>query len=85
MGGDVWGEKMTVARFRVTAIAAALLLTFSAPSLAAKRTSHTKDTPKLQSRAIKPNGSAIRPHSDPYPYSREPDPYAPGVNWPKGA
>jgi hypothetical protein len=77
---------MTMARFQVVAIAAALLLAVSGPSFAAKRMSDTKSGVKSQSRATKSSGSVIRPHSrDPYPYSRDPDPYAPGVNWPKGA
>jgi hypothetical protein len=77
---------MTMTRFQVVAIAAALLLAVSGPSFAAKRMSDTKSAVKSQSRATKPSGSVIRPHSrDPYPYSRDPDPYAPGVNWPKGA
>jgi hypothetical protein len=63
--------------FHVVAIAAGLLLALSGPSLAAKRVSDTKSTVKSQSRAAKPNGSAVRP------YSGDPDPYAPGVNWPK--
>jgi hypothetical protein len=64
-------------RFHVVAIAAGLLLAVSGPTFAAKRTlqkSDTKSAVKLQSRAAK----------FPYPYSRD-DPYAPGVNWPKGA
>ena len=77
---------MTVIRFQVVAIAAALLLAVSGPSFAAKRMSDTKSAVKSQSRATKSSGSAIRPYSrDPYTYSRDPDPYAPGVNWPKGA
>ena len=75
-------------RFNVVAIAAGLLLAISGPSFAAKRTlqkSVTKSTVKSQSHEINSSGSAIRPYSrDPYPYSRD-DPYAPGVNWPKGA
>jgi hypothetical protein len=77
---------MTMTRFQVVAIAAALLLAVSGPSFAAKRMSDKKSAVKSQSRATKSSGSAIRPYSrDPYPYSRDPDPYAPGVNWPKGA
>jgi hypothetical protein len=77
---------MTMTRFQVVAIAAALLLAVSGPSFAAKQMSDTKSAVKSQSRATKSSGSVIRPHSrDPYPYSRDPDPYAPGVNWPKGA
>ena len=71
-----------MARFHVVAIAAGLLLAVSGPSFAAKRTlqkSDTKSTVKSHSRAIKSNGPAIRP------YSRDPDPYAYGVNWPKGS
>jgi hypothetical protein len=74
--------RMTMTRFHVVAIAAGLLLAVSGPSFAAKRTLQKSDagnTAKSQSRAIKSSGSAIRP------YSRDPDPYAPGVNWPKGA
>ena len=83
--------KMTMTRFHVVAIAAALLLAVSGPSFAAKRMSDTKSGVKSQSRATKSSGSAVRPSTrypysrDPYPYSRDPDPYAPGVNWPKGA
>ena len=80
---------MTMTRFHVVAIAAALLLAVSGPSFAAKRISDTKSAVKSQSRATKSSGSAIRPsrypYRDPYPYGRDPDPYAPGVNWPKGA
>ena len=83
------GDRRTITRLHVVAIAAGLLLAVSGPSFAAKRTlqkSDAKSTVKSQSRAIKSNGSAIRPRSrDPYPYSRDPDPYAYGVNWPKGA
>ena len=75
---------MTMTRFHVVAIAAGLLLAVSGPSFAAKRTlqkSDTKSAVKSQSRATK----FPYPYSrDPYPYSRD-DPYAPGVNWPKGA
>ena len=74
--------KLAMARFHVVAISAGLLLAVSGPSFAAKRTlqkSDTKSALKSQSGATKSNGSAIRP------YSRDPDPYAPGVNWPKGA
>ena len=66
-------------RFHVVAIATGLLLAVSEPSFAAKRTlqkSDTKGAVKSQSGA---SGSAIRP------YSRDPDPYARGVNWPKGS
>jgi len=69
-------------RFHIVTTAAGLLLAVSGPSFAAKRIpqkSDTKGTVKSQSHAIKPNGPAIRP------YSRDPDPYAYGVNWPKGA
>jgi hypothetical protein len=70
--------RMMMTRFYIVAIAAGLLLAISGPSFAAKRTLHISDTKgavKLQSRAAK----------FPYPYSRDPDPYAPGLNWPKGA
>ena len=73
---------MTMTRFHVVLIAAGLLLAVSGPSFAAKRTlqkSDTKSTVKSQSHAIKSNGPAIRP------YSGDPDPYAYGVNWPKGS
>ena len=74
--------RMTMTRFHVVVIAAGLLLAVSGPSFAAKRTTLQKpdagSTVKSQSRATKSSGSAIRP------YSRDPDPYAPGVNWPKG-
>jgi len=68
-------------KFHVVAIAAGLALAVSGPSFAAKRTLQKSDTSgvKSQSRAIKSNGPAIRP------YSRDPDPYAYGVNWPKGS
>ena len=69
--------RMTMTRFHVVAIAAGLLLAVSGPSFAAKRISDTKSAAKPQSRATKSSGSTIRP------YSRTPDPYAPGVNWPK--
>ena len=74
--------RMTMTRFHVVAIAAGLLLAVSGPSFAAKRTLQKPDAgsaAKSQSRAIKSSGSVI------HPYSRDPDPYAPGVNWPKGA
>ena len=72
--------KTTVAMCQVAAIAAGLLLAGSTASFAAKRTLQKLDgIEKSQSRAIKPNGSTLRPES------RDPDPYAPGVNWPKGA
>ena len=68
-------------RFHVVAIAAGLLLAVSGPSFAAKRTLQKSDTES----AVKSQSRAIRPHiRDPHPYSRD-DPYAPGVNWPKGA
>ena len=76
---------MTMTRFQVVAIAAALLLAVSGPSFAAKRMSDTKSAVKSKSSAAESSDSAIRPYSrDPYPYGRD-DPYAPGVNWPKGA
>jgi hypothetical protein len=68
--------KMTMTRFHVVAIAAGLLLAISGPSFAAKQLSDTKSA-ESQPRATKSSGSAIRPHS------RDQDPYAPGVNWPK--
>jgi len=75
---------MTMTRFHVVAIAAGLLLAVSGPGFAAKRTSDTKSAVKSQSRATKSGCSEIRSYSRyPYPYSRDPDPYAPGVNWPK--
>ena len=78
-----------MAKAHIVALAAGLSVAISGPSFAAKRTlqkSDTKSTVKSHSRAIRSNGSAIRPHSrDPYPSSRDPDPYAYGVNWPKGA
>jgi hypothetical protein len=58
------------------AIAAGLLLAVSGPSFAAKRThqkSDTTGTGESQSRAAKS------------PYTDIRDPYAPGVNWPKGS
>lgn len=70
--------KLTMARFHIVAIAAVLLLAASGPSVAAKRTSDTKNSVKSQSRAIESRGSA---NSGP-PISRRDDPYAPGVNWP---
>ena len=69
--------KMTMARFHVVAFVTGFLLAVSGPSFAAKRTTDTKSAVKSQSRETKSSGSAIRP------YSRAPDPYAPGVNWPK--
>ena len=76
--------RMTMTRFHVVAIAAGLLLAVSGPSFAAKRTlqkSDAKSAVKSQSRAAK---FPYPYNHDPYPYSRD-DPYAPGVNWPKGA
>ena len=71
-------------RFHVWAIAAGLLLAVSGPSLAAKRVSDTKSAGKSQSRATTSGGSANRPYGrDAYPQSRDQDPYARGVNWPK--
>src|SRR5215470_698256 len=80
--GFALATRITMARFHVVAIAAGFLLAVSGPSFAAKRAvqkSDTKSTVESQSRAIKPNGPAIRS------YSRDPDPYAYGVNWPKGS
>jgi hypothetical protein len=79
--------KKTVAICQAAAIAAGLLLVGSTASFAAKRTTQKPDRiEKLQPRAITPNGSTFRlQRRDPYPYGRDPDPYAPGVNWPKGA
>jgi hypothetical protein len=78
-----------MARFHVVAVAAGLLLAVSGPSFAAKRAlqkSGVKSAEKSQSRAINSNGRTIRPRSrDPYPTMPDPDPYAYGVNWPKGA
>jgi Flp pilus assembly protein TadD len=71
---------MTMARFHVVAIGAALLLAVSGPSFAAKRTSDTKSAAKSQSRAAESSGSA-NTGSAIRPYSRD-NPYAPGVNWP---
>ena len=77
-----WRRRTT--RFCVVAITGGLLLAVSGPSVAAKRMSDTKSAVKSQSRATTSSGSAIRPYSrDPYSYSRDTDPYAPGVNWPK--
>ena len=79
--------RMTMVRFHIVAIAAGLLLAVSGPSIAAKRTSDTKNSVKSQSRAAESSGSAnsgspiSRYSRDPYPYGRN-DPYAPGVNWP---
>jgi len=73
---------MTMTKVHVLAVAAGLLLAISGPSIAAKPTlqkTDAKSVAKSQSRATKSGGSAI------HPYSRDPDPYAPGVNWPKGA
>jgi len=69
-------------KVHVLAVAAGLLLAVTGPGIAAKRThqkADAKSAAKSQSRATKSGGAAIRP------YSRDPDPYAPGVNWPKGA
>jgi hypothetical protein len=74
---------MTMARFQVAAIAAGLLLAVSGPSFAAKRThqkSDTKTTGQSQPRAAKSRSPSNR---DPNIDNR--DPYAYGVNWPKGA
>lgn len=62
-------------RIFVLAIVATAMLTVSGPSFAAKRTlqnSHMTSAVKSQPRAGE------------LPYGRD-DPYAPGVNWPKGA
>jgi hypothetical protein len=72
--------KMTMTRLRIVAIAAGLLLAVSGPSIAAKRTSDTKNSVKSQSRAAESRGSA-NSGSPISGYSRD-DPYAPGVNWP---
>ena len=76
-------------RFHAVAIAAAFLLAVSGPCFAGKRTNQMSDAngiAKAQSRPIKSKSSAIhRYKDDPYLYGREPDPYALGVNWPKGA
>ena len=78
-----------MARFHAVAIAAGLLLAVSGPSFAAKRANQMSDANgifKRQSRPIKSRNSAIHQYrDDSYSYGREPDPYAPGVNWPKGA
>jgi hypothetical protein len=71
---------MTMTGFHVVAIAGSVLLSVSGPGFAAKRMSETKSAVKSQPRATKSSGSASRQY---YPYSRDPDPYAPGVNWPK--
>jgi len=82
---------MAMTGFHVVTIAAGLLLAVSEPGFAAKRASDTQTTAKSKSHVTKSSRSAIRPYSrslygrEPYPYSRDPDPYAPGVNWPKGA
>lgn len=76
------GCEMAMTKIHVLAVAAGLLLAVSGPSIAAKRTlqkSDPKSAAKSQSRATKSGGSTVRP------YSRDPDPYAPGVNRPKGA
>jgi hypothetical protein len=71
---------MTMARFHVVAIGAALLLAVSGPSFAAKRMSDTKSAVTSQSRAAGSSGS-VNSGSAIRPYSGD-DPYAPGVNWP---
>jgi hypothetical protein len=66
---------MMLARSRVVAVAALLLLAVSGPSFAAKRTSDTKTAVQAAEPRRPANASpAVRP------YDR--DPYAPGVNWP---
>jgi len=71
---------------RVVTIAAGLLVTISEPSFAAKRTIQLSSAPQLQSRAIKSKAFAVQPQNhDPYSYSREENPYAFGVNWPKAS
>ena len=66
---------MSMARPCVVAVAVGLLLAVSGPSFAAKRTSDTKrSVHATESRGSANPGSAIR--------SRDPDPYAYGVNWP---
>jgi len=76
-------------RSYIGVIAIGLLLALSGPSFAAKRiiqTSDTKSTERSEPRTIRSSRSAVHPKSnDPYPDSRNPDPYAFGVNWPKGA
>ena len=80
-----------MARFHAVAIAAGLLLAVSGPSFAAKRANQVSDANgivKRQPRPIKSQNSTIHQYQfrdDPYSYGREADPYAPGVNWPKGA
>ena len=75
--------------YRVVTIAAGLLLTVSGPSFAGKLTiqmSGAKEAPQSQSRAIKSRSIAVQPQNhDPYSDSREADPYAFGVNWPKAS
>jgi len=85
-----WPARMiTMTRPYIGVIAVGLLITISGPSFAAKRiiqTSDSKRTERSQPRTIRSSGSAVHPNSnDPYSDSRNPDPYAFGVNWPKGA
>jgi hypothetical protein len=62
-------------RFYVVAVVAGLLLALSGPSFAAKRAAHTKSAVHAaQSHRPANSSSATR--------SQDPDPYAPGVNWP---
>jgi len=76
-----------MAKSHVIAIAAGLLLSASGSSLAAKRitqASGAKGGVNSQFRATE--SSELPAHSqghDPYSNSRNPDPYAFGVNWPK--
>ena len=67
-------------RFQVAAIAAGLLLALSGPSFAAKR---KQQNPDATSSEEPQSRSARSPHRDPYTDTR--DPYAYGVNWPKGS
>ena len=66
---------MMFAKSYVAAVAVLMLLAVSGPSFAAKRTSNTKGaTHAAESHRSAYSGSAVR--------RSDPDPYAPGVNWP---
>ena len=76
-----------MAKSHVIAIAAGLLLGASGSSLAAKRITQASDAKgAVHSQFRATESSGLPAHSqdhDPYSNSRDPDPYAFGVNWPK--
>jgi hypothetical protein len=77
------GDEMTIATFRIVAMAAGLLLAISGPGDAAQRQpksqTRTKSTVESQSPPAKSGASAIRPYS---PSGTSAYPWGPGYNFP---